>query len=183
MKKSSQWFSVVLFLAVGPTLYTPVYAASQAAPAKAVAAKSGLLTKDEAAAILPPSVFFAGQSATIQGRNSTGVRLKDGKLVLATIVDTSGYSSGVAERYQAYLIAEVPVHIGNKTLGVGAYGFGFVGNQFLVMNIAGETLITVPSAKDEAIPRPTPLQMLSTPHAGVFRLYAGRTYVEVSIGQ
>lgn len=171
----------MLSLAIAPILMTPVYAAAQSAPTQNAAVKSGLLSRDEAAAILPPAVFFAGQSATIQGRNSTGVRLKDGKLVLATLVDTSGYSSGVQDRYQLYLITEAPLQIGSKTLGVGTYGCGFVGNQFVVMDIAGTTLITVSGRRDVAMSRPTPLQMLANPATGSFRLYAGRSFVEFSV--
>jgi len=46
--------------------------------------------------------------------------------VLAGLVDTSGYSTGVASKYQGYLITEVPLKIGGKRLPAGAYGFGFL---------------------------------------------------------
>jgi hypothetical protein len=98
--------------------------AAQASSAQNAEAKSGVLSEVESAAILPLTVFFAGQSATIQGRNSKGVRLSDGKVVLATVVDTSGYSSGVANRYQLYPITEAPLHIGHRMLAIGAYGCG-----------------------------------------------------------
>jgi hypothetical protein len=39
--------------------------------------------------MLPPTVFFRGQNASIQGRNSAGLRMNNGKLVLFGLVDTA----------------------------------------------------------------------------------------------
>ncbi len=149
-------------------------------PANAAPSEVGILTRDKAALLMPPSVFFAGRTATIQARNSAGFRFPDGKLVLAALVDTSGYSTGVQERYQAYLIVEAPLRIAGKTVVPGAYGCGFVGSEFLVMNIAGDTVLTAPATRDNTIAHPTPLQILPSQHAGAFRLYAGRTFIEIS---
>lgn len=142
----------------------------------------GLLNRTEAAAILPDKVFFRGQSATIQGRNSAGIRLADGKLILFTAVDTSGYSSALQQTYQAYILSEVPLHIGDHTLAPGAYGFGYIANdQMVVMDIGGNELFRTPTAHDAEISRPTPLQLLAQPgSADRYRLYLGRTYVVLS---
>ena len=54
--------------------------------------------------LLPASVFYRGQSATTQVRNSGGVKFADGYYVLATLVDTSGYSSDVPSgRYTIFV--------------------------------------------------------------------------------
>ncbi|QMV18626.1 hypothetical protein GOB94_07960 [Granulicella sp. 5B5] len=142
----------------------------------------GLLNRTEAAAILPAKVFFRGQSATIQGRNSAGIRVADGKLILFTVVDTSGYSSAIQQNYQAYLLTEVPLHIGDHTLAPGAYGFGFIANnQMIVMDIGGNELFRTATVHDAEIARPTPLQLLAQPgSADHYRLYLGRTYVVLS---
>jgi hypothetical protein len=133
------------------------------------------------AAILPDKVFYRGQSATVQGRNSGGIRVADGKLVLFAIVDTSGYSSSVQETYQAYLITEVKLHIGDQTLAPGAYGFGFVANdKMVVMDLGANELARVATLKDPAMARPTPLQVLADAAANHYRLYLGRSYVVVS---
>jgi hypothetical protein len=130
--------------------------------------------------LLPASVFYRGQSATTQLRNSGGVKFDDGFYVLASLVDTSGYSTGVAAKYQAYFIAEVPIKIGGQNLPAGVYGVGFVAdNKFLVTDVGAHDVLTVDSASDEALKRPVPLQVLSDP-AGGFRLYAGRKYVVFS---
>jgi len=57
--------------------------------------------------LLPATVFFRGQVASVQARNSGGIKLPDGMFVEAALVDTSGYSTGIQQKYQAYLITEV----------------------------------------------------------------------------
>jgi hypothetical protein len=128
--------------------------------------------------LLPATVYYCGQSAPVQIRNSGGVKFADGHYVLAGLVDTSGYSSGVAAKYQGYLIAEVPLKIGGKTLAAGAYGFGFVAdNKFIVTDLGGGDVLTAHSATDEAMTRPRPLQV-TLDAAGGYRLYVGRSYVQ-----
>jgi hypothetical protein len=144
-------------------------------------ATPGLLSREQAAAILPDKVFYRGQSATIQGRNSAGIRLADGKLVLLTIVDTSGYSTSIQESYQAYLITEVALHVGDQTLKPGAYGFGFVaGDRMVVMDLGANELLHTATTKDPSLARPTPLQLIADGVTGNYRLYLGRSYVTLA---
>jgi hypothetical protein len=127
--------------------------------------------------LLPPSVFYRGQVATTQQRNSGGIKFSDGFYVVTSLVDTSGYSTGIAAKYQAYLITEVPIKIGGESLAAGAYGIGFIANdKFVVTDIGAHDVFTVSSSKDSGMQRPTPLQIVADPSAG-FRLYAGRSYV------
>jgi len=129
--------------------------------------------------LLPEKVFFRGQIAPVQGRNSGGVKFADGFFVLAALVDNSGYSTGIREKYQAYLITEVPIEIGGQTLKPGAYGCGFLeGNKFIVMDLGANDLFTVASTKDAEIKHPVPLQIVAAATAGNYRLYHGRDYVE-----
>jgi hypothetical protein len=127
--------------------------------------------------VIPASVFYRGQSATTQGRNSGGVKFSDGYYVLATLVDTSGYSTAVASKYQAYFITEVPITIGGQNLPVGVYGIGFIANnKFVVTDVGGHDVFTVDDSADSELKRPVPLQV-TTDAGGGFRLYAGRNYV------
>jgi len=144
-------------------------------------AKPGVLDRAQATAILPKTVFYKGLSATVQGRNSAGIRFANGDLVLVAMVDTSGYSSAVQQSYQAYLLNEVHLKIGDKTLPPGAYGFGFVGDQIVVMDIAGNELLQAPTIRDAQMTRPAPLQMFADEKApGHYRLYLGRSYITLS---
>ncbi len=127
--------------------------------------------------LLAPAVYYKGQSAPTQLRNSGGVKFADGSYVLATLVDTSGYSSDVQAKYQAYFITESALKIGGHDLPAGIYGVGFIsGDKFIVTDVGAHDLFTVDSATDQAMKRPTPLQVATDPGGG-FRLYSGRRFV------
>lgn len=147
-------------------------------PATAAApAKPGVLTAADVQQLMPPAVFFAGQSATVQLRNSGGIRFGDNKLALAGLVDTGGYSSSVRDKYQFYLITEVPLDAGGKRIAPGAYGCGFVGGRFLVMDIGGGDLLQTATATDSAMKRPRPFQIMAGTEEGEFRIFSGREFV------
>jgi hypothetical protein len=130
--------------------------------------------------LVPPSVFYRGQTATTQLRNSGGVKFSDGFFVLAYMVDTSGYSTSVAALYQAQLITEVPIKVGGMDLPAGVYGIGFVAdNKFVVTDVGAHKVFSVDTATDSGLTRPRPLEVLSDPSGG-FRLYGGRRYVLLS---
>lgn len=153
---------------------------AQAQKSDAPPAKEGVLSaKEVGSKLFPDKVFFRGQVASSQERNTGGVRYADGFFVLASLVDNSGYSSGIREKYQAYLITEVPVEIGGQSLKPGAYGCGFLdNNKFIVMDLGANDLFSVASTKDADIKHPVPLQFLTTSEAGKYRFYHGRDYVE-----
>ena len=48
-------------------------------------------------------------------RNTGGIHFTDDLYVLAGLVDNSGYSTGIREKYQAYLITEVTLQFGSQT--------------------------------------------------------------------
>jgi hypothetical protein len=147
-----------------------------AAPAVKAQAGDTVLKAADAQKMLPASVFYRAQSATTQLRNSGGVKFADGYYVLATMVDTSGYSSDVASKYSAYFITEVPIKVGGEKLAAGAYGIGFVGDKLIVTDIGAHDVITVTATEDAGLKRPMPLQVLANAGGG-FRLYAGRKFV------
>jgi hypothetical protein len=129
--------------------------------------------------ILPDKVFFRGQSAPVQARNSAGVHFADDAYVLVALVDNSGYSSGIREKYQAYLISEVPLEIGGQTMKPGAYGIGFLqGGKFVVMDLGANDVFQTAAQHDAEMKHPVPLQIVTGSSAGNYRLYAGRDFVE-----
>lgn len=156
--------------------------AALAVPAAMSAQQSGdtVLKPVDTAKLLPEKVFFRAQSATTQVRNSGGVKFSDGFYVLATLVDTSGYSTDIQSKYQAYFITEIPIKIGGESLPAGVYGVGFLaGGKFVVMDVGAHDLVTVSSSTDAGMQRPRPLQVTADP-AGGYRLYAQRSYVSFS---
>jgi hypothetical protein len=146
-------------------------------PVTAVAQSDTVLKAAEVQKLLPDSVWYKGQSAPAQKRNSGGVKFADGSFVMATLVDNSGYASDVAAKYQAYFVVEISIKIGGQSLAPGVYGAGFItGDKFVVTDVGGHDVLTASSSNDEAMKRPMPLQVTTDPGGG-FRLYAGRKYV------
>jgi hypothetical protein len=93
-------------------------------------------------------------------------------------VDNSGYSTGLRQKYQAYLITEVTLQFGSQTLKPGAYGVGFIeGGKFVVLDLGANDLFAAESHKDTEMKRPVPLQ-ITAGATGTYRLCAGRDYVE-----
>ena len=138
--------------------------------------KPGVLRADEVRKVAPATYFFRGQSASVQMRNSAGLSVAGGKLVLAGLVDTSGYASDVQAKYQGLLITEVKLDIEGTKLPPGQYGFGFSQDgKFLVMDVGANDLFSVAGKMDEKLAHPVPLKIVED--AGAYRLYAGRKWV------
>jgi hypothetical protein len=164
---------IVVALCAAALLWAQGTPAAQPAP--------GMLKLEELKALLPESVFFHGQRAPVDMRDIGGVRFPGGKLLLVALVDTSGYSTNVAEKYHAYLITESKLEVGGATLAPGGYGCGFAGGKFVVMDVGGNDVLTVPEQMDEKLKRPRPLMLV--PDGPGYRVYFGKRYFTVrSVG-
>jgi len=149
------------------------------AGASPAASDATLKANDIGAKLFPEKIFFHGQVTSVQLRNTGGIRFSDDAYALAGAVDASGYSSGIREKWQGYLISEVALEIGGQKLPAGAYGFGFPKDgKFVVMDLGAHDLFQVASSKDAEMKRPVPLQVITAPSAGTYRLYMGRDFVE-----
>ncbi len=155
------------------------WAQMASAPAAATELPAGLLPLDRVEKILPQTVFFKDQSAPLQLRNAAAFHTASGNTIWASLVDSSGYSTGVRERYQFYFVTEAAITVAGKNVPAGAYGGGFLSDgTFLLMDIGGNDIFRVPVVTDSAMHRPRPLQMVPGPD-GV-RLYLGRQYVAIT---
>jgi hypothetical protein len=143
----------------------------------------GILSAQELKQLIPAEVFFRGQTAPVQLRNSGGVRGGNGRLMLIAMVDSSGYSTGVAQKYQAYLLTEGSLAFQGKILAPGAYGVGFLDNNtFNVMDLGANDIAAVPTQTDAALRRAVPLKIV-TAGGEAFRLYFGKHYVDFTFQQ
>src|SRR5580692_4005232 len=140
-------------------------------------ASAQILTGEQVKKLAPDTYFFAGRSAAVQARNTAGFKNSAGKVVLAGMVDTSGYSTAIAEKYQGFLITETKLSFDGAMLAPGEYGFGFKDGKFTVMNVAATDLLSVTSKNDAEVKHPVPLKIEKDGMG--FRLYAGRSYVVV----
>ena len=84
-----------------------------------------LLSPEELKKVVPTEFFFAAQKAPTQPRNASGFETAAGKFTFAALVDASGYSTAIQQKYQGMLITESKLNIGGSALLPGAYGFGF----------------------------------------------------------
>lgn len=142
-------------------------------------AAAQVLTSDQVKKVAPTSFYFAGQNAAVQVRNAGGLKNSAGKPVLAGLVDTSGYSTAIAEKYQGFLITETKLSFDGATLDPGEYGFGFKDGKFTVMNVSATDMLSIASQNDDQLKHPVPLKF-EKDGAG-YRLYAGRKYVVVKV--
>jgi hypothetical protein len=134
-----------------------------------------LLSADELKSLVPADFFFRGQKAPTQLRNATGIQTADGKVTIAALVDVSGYSTSIQQKYQGLLITESKLNIGGSELAPGEYGFGFAADRFVVMNVASEDALSAPYQTDAELKRPVPLKLVED-GAG-YKLYAGKKWV------
>ena len=143
-------------------------------------AKPGILSADEVKQAAPKDYFFRGQSAPVQLRNCAGIRAQEGKLVLACLVDNSGYAADVKAKYQGLFITEVKLDVEGSSVAPGEYGFGFSQDEkFILMDVGANDLISIAAKTDENLHRPMPLKI--TEDGSAYRLYAGKKYVNVKL--
>ncbi len=129
--------------------------------------------------IMPTSFYFEGQSAPTQIRNSSAVRFAKDRHIIVGLVDTSGYSTEIAAKYQGFFITDSTIKIGGKELTVGAYDFGFTSDgKFNILDIGGTSVLGVTAAADKNLRLPRPLMIMKT--ADEIRLYSGRNFVTLS---
>jgi hypothetical protein len=159
------------------TLAALLFASALLTTALAQKAAQHLLNSDEITKVVPAEFFFRGQKATVQLRNATGFQTANGMVTFGALVDASGYSSSIQEKYQGMLITESKLNVGGSELAPGEYGFGFTKDKFVVMNVASEDVLSVPYSTDAELKRAVPLKMVED-GAG-YKFYAGKKWVAV----
>jgi hypothetical protein len=139
-----------------------------------------VLKSDELKKAVPAEYFFRGQKAPVQLRNAVGFQLADGKMMLAALVDASGYSTAIQQKYQGMLVTEATLNIGGSELKPGQYGFGFSADgKFIVMDVANSDVLKASSQMDQALQHAVPLKL--TEDGSGYKLYAGKKWVAVKV--
>jgi hypothetical protein len=137
--------------------------------------------------IVPRDFVLEENSIPTEKRNSTLVITPSGARMVAALLDTSGYSSQVQEKYLGMLIAEGNVEVCGHQLAIGSYGFGLAKamgageghpSKFFLYNQAGKRVAECAAKVDEKLKNPRPLQVVAS-GGGTARLYLGRTWVEL----
>ena len=161
------------FLALGAVLLVTLSAVAQQAT-------KHVLTSDEVKKATPTEYFFRGQKAPVQLRNSVGFQLADGKMALAALVDASGYSTAIQQKYQGLLITEVKLNIGGSQLAPGQYGFGFTADgKFSVMDVANNDVLSASWQTDQALQRAVPIKLVEDGDG--YKLYSGKKWIGIKV--
>ena len=144
--------------------------------AAAQQAAKHILSAEELKKAVPTEYFYRGQKAPVQLRNAVGFQLADGKMMLAALVDASGYSTAIQQKYQGLLVTETKLSIGGSTLPPGQYGFGFAADdKFVVMDVANNDVISASYQTDSALQHAVPLKLVADGEG--YKLYSGRKWI------
>jgi hypothetical protein len=171
MKQKRQSLSAALILTA--LLLGPALAAAQPVLEWIVLAGTDLTH------VVPTSFYYVGQSAPTQMRNSAAARYGQNRYVIASLVDTAGYSADVRASYQGFFITDSTITVQGSDLNAGAYGFGFTNDgKFNLFDVGGHNVLSVAAGKDADLRRPRPLMMQKA--GSSVRLYAGRDYVVIA---
>jgi hypothetical protein len=137
-----------------------------------------ILTAEELNKAVPTEFFYRGQKAPVQLRNAVGFELASGKMMLAALVDASGYSTAIQQKYQGLLITETKLNIGGSTLAPGEYGFGFSADgKFLVMDVSNADVLSAAYQTDKALLHAVPMKLVEDGDG--YKLYAGKKWVGI----
>jgi hypothetical protein len=119
--------------------------------------------KEQLEHLVPQTYFFAGQTATTQLRNAGAIKFSDGRYLMLALVDVSGYSTGIAQKYQGLLITQVPLKVNDKTIPPGYYGFGSpTADHFGILDVNANEIAGGKIEPSTGTERPIPLRVTSS---------------------
>ena len=134
---------------------------------------------------IPNDFYLEGNRIPVEHRNAVLLKTPGGARLVLALIDTTGYSSQIKQKYMGMVITEGAVSVCSVPLNVGSYGFGLepaaTGSgdaKFHLYNQAGETVGDCAAKKDSAVKQPKPLNAVLSKEAGA-RLYLGRYYLEL----
>jgi hypothetical protein len=135
---------------------------------------------------IPNDFYLEGNRIPVEKRNAALLKTPAGARLVFALIDTTGYSSQIQQKYIGMVITEGKVSVCSVSLSVGSYGFGLEkppapsGGEakFFLYNQAGEKVGDCGAKKDTAVKQPKPLSIVLSKEAGA-RLYLGRYFLEL----
>ncbi len=132
---------------------------------------------------VPTHFYLEGNSIPTEKRNAVLVSTPTAPRVLFALIDTSGYSSQIQQKYIGMIITEGKLSVCSHTLGVGSYGFGLekpgdqsgADSKLHVYDQAGKELLSCAAPRDAKLANPKPLTVTMSSS----RLYLGRNWVAI----
>jgi hypothetical protein len=124
--------------------------------------------------------YLEGNAIPTQKRNTVILKGVDGKRMVFGLLDTTGYSAEIQQKYAGMMIVERKSMVGGTAVAAGAYGFGLQKptppegpGKLLVYDVGGAMVGEAVAQYDATLAQPVPLQFANG------RLYVGRHWVEV----
>ncbi len=135
---------------------------------------------------MPKDFYLEGNAIPTEKRNAVLLKNPGGGRGLFALIDTSGYSSQIRQKYIGMLISEGRLSICGKAVSVGSYGFGLEkpsepgdrDGKFFLFDQSGEKVAECAVKKDTQLQQPKPLQVV-VGKAGSASLYLGRYKLEL----
>jgi len=136
---------------------------------------------------IPNDFYLEGNRFPVEKRNAALLKTPAGARLILALVDTTGYSSQVKQKYIGMVITEGKVSMCNVPLSVGSYGFGLEkpaptsteDAKFFLYNQAGQEVGECGAKKDSAVKQPKPLNIVLSKEAGA-RLYLNRYFLDLN---
>jgi hypothetical protein len=127
--------------------------------------------------------YLEGNAIPTQKRNAVVLKGADAKHLIFSLLDTSGYSSEIQQKYTGMMIVERKITVGTAAVGTGAYGLGLVKPtpaegpaKLIVYDVSGAKVAETATQYDAKIAQPVPLQVTTE---GGAKLYLTRYWVEI----
>jgi hypothetical protein len=117
---------------------------------------------------VPSDFYLEGSRIPVQKRNAVLVTTPAGARVVMALIDTSGYSSQIQQKYEGMIISEGNFSVCGQKMGVGSFGFGFTkpaatskeDMKLTIYNQAGTKVAECAGKVDASITQPAPLHVV-----------------------
>ena len=144
------------------------------------------ITGKEFDGAIVPNFYIEGNAIPVQKRNAVMVKCPAGKRMIFGLLDTSGYSMDVQQKYLGFVTIERKVSLGGAEVPVGAFGLGLqkpaapseAPAKVLIYDVAGQKVAEGLAQYDAKLAQPVPLQVVIEKGQAP-RLYLGRYFVEL----
>jgi methionine-rich copper-binding protein CopC len=135
---------------------------------------------------VPADFYLEGNHIPVEKRNAVVLKNAKGARVVLGLIDTSGYSSQIQQKYIGMLITETRISVCGNALAVGSYGLGMerpaatsnADAPFRVYNQAGEKVGECAAKRDDSVKQPKPLAV-TTAKGGPAKLYLGKYAIDI----
>ena len=124
-----------------------------------------VVTGDAFDRAVPADFYLEGNHIPVEKRNSAVLKNAKGARIVLGLIDTTGYSSQIQQKYMGMLITETRISVCGNPIGVGSYGLGMerpaatsnADATFRIYNQAGEKVGGCAAKKDGSTGQPKPL--------------------------